>query len=248
MPNILILGATSAIAEEVARVLSIRGDRLFLLARDATKLAAVAESLGSPVVGFDSADFDDAEANGGRVTRAIATMGGLDMAVIAHGWLGDQIESEHSFEHAAAVIATNFTSAVSLVIPIVNHFETQRRGSLVVLSSVAGDRGRPRNYTYGAAKGALTLYLQGVRSRLYKTAPLVRIVTVRLGPVDTPMTRNHPKNALFGEPRSVARSIVHAASAGPEDVYVPWYWQPIMATVKNLPEQLFQRLGFLSKR
>jgi len=246
--NVLIIGATSAIAQEVARVHAGRGDRLFLLGRDTAKLAALTEGLGDAVVGALSADFDDMRGNDGRVAAAISALGGLDVALIAHGWLGDQLESERSFAHAEAVIATNFTSAVSFVLPLVNHLEAAGRGALVVLSSVAGDRGRPRNYTYGAAKGALSLYLQGVRSRLFRSAPAVRVVTIRLGPVDTPMTREHPKNALFGEPRAVARSIVEAETSGPEDTYVPRYWQPIMATVRTLPERVFQRFEFLAGR
>jgi decaprenylphospho-beta-D-erythro-pentofuranosid-2-ulose 2-reductase len=246
--NVLVVGATSAIAQEIARVYAARGDRLFLLGRDETKLGSLAEGLGRGLVGSESANFDDLGGNEARVERALATLGSIDVAVIAHGWLGDQIESEAFASHAAAVITTNFTSVVSFVVPLVNYFEAQRRGSLVVLSSVAGDRGRPRNYTYGAAKGALTLYLQGVRSRLFQSAREVRVVTIRLGPVDTPMTRDHAKNALFGEPRAVARAIVHSARRGPQDVYVPWYWQPIMAAVRGLPERIFQRFGFLAGR
>jgi short-subunit dehydrogenase len=247
--KVLIVGATSAIAQRIAEVHAQRGDGLFLLGRDPGKLDALSRSLGPAVVGSESADFDDMSGNAGRVSRAtLALGGGIDVAYIAHGWLGDQLESERSFAHAEAVIATNFTSVVSFALPLVNHFEARGRGSLVVLSSVAGDRGRPRNYTYGAAKGALSLYLQGVRSRLYRTSPGVRIVTIRLGPVDTPMTRDHQKNALFGEAPAVARSIVRSASYGPEDAYVPWYWQPIMAAVRSLPERVFQRFASLAGR
>lgn len=248
MQNVLIIGATSAIAGEIARVHAERGDRLFLLGRDAPRLLALASSLGPSVVASEAGDFDELSANDGRVARAVDALGGLDVAVIAHGWLGDQLESERSIDHAAAVITTNFTSVVSFAVPIVNSLEARGAGSLVVLSSVAGDRGRPRNYTYGAAKGALSLYLQGVRSRLYTTAPRVRVVNIRLGPVDTPMTREHPKNVLFGEPRAIAASIVRAEMRGREDVYVPWYWQPIMATVRSLPERVFQRFHFLAGR
>jgi short-subunit dehydrogenase len=248
--RVLVVGATSAIAQQVARLHAARGDTLYLLARDPQKLGALVRELGPAVAGSSSADFDDVRRNEERVSRALEAfpLQGVDVAVIAHGWLGDQLRSEQSFAHAEAVIATNFTSAVSFVLPLVNHFERQGHGTLVVLSSVAGDRGRPRNYTYGAAKGALSIYLQGVRSRLFRSAPRVRIVTVRLGPVDTPMTRDHAKNALFGEAAAVARSVVEAEEAGPRDVYLPWYWQPIMATVRSLPERLFQRFEFLSGR
>ena len=109
-----------------------------------------------------------------------------------------------------------------------------------------GARGRPRNYTYGAAKGALNLYLQGLRSRLYPAG--VKVTTLKLGPVDTPMTRTHRKNALFATPARAARDIVRALDRGAGEVYVPWYWRPIMAVVRNTPEPLFQRLGFLSGR
>jgi decaprenylphospho-beta-D-erythro-pentofuranosid-2-ulose 2-reductase len=244
--NVLIVGATSDIAREVAREHARRGDRLFLLGRDPVKLQGVAAELGACVAGVASADFNHTYGNSGLLERAVAALGGLDVAVIAHGWLGDQLVSEASYAHAEEVIRTNFTSAVSLIIPIVNQLESQKHGALVVLSSVAGDRGRPRNYTYGAAKGATTLYLQGVRSRLYGTG--VRVVTVRLGPVNTKMTTDHPKNVLFGEAPAVARAIVRSEDRGPEDVYVPWYWRPIMAAVRGLPERVFQRFSFLAGR
>jgi decaprenylphospho-beta-D-erythro-pentofuranosid-2-ulose 2-reductase len=246
--RVLILGATSAIAGAAAHVFAARGDKLFLVGRDKDKLARLGASLGASVVGTLVADFDQLGDNEARVSQGVLALGGLDVALIAHGWLGDQRESETSFAHAEAVITTNFTSVVSLVLPLANRFESEGHGSLVVLGSVAGDRGRPRNYTYGAAKGALHLYLQGVRSRLHKSAPGVRVVTVRLGPVDTPMTRDHKKNALFSEPDAVAKTIVESCSHGPEDVYVPWYWQAIMGAVRGMPESIFKRLSFLSGR
>lgn len=246
MKRTLIIGATSAIAQEIAKTCAARGDRLYLLGRNAEKLGALAESLGDAVVGHAAADFTDTTHNRGRFEDACAALGGVDTVFVAHGDLGDQLASERDFAVAEAIFAANLLSVVSFVVPIANYFETQNAGSLVVISSVAGDRGRPRNYTYGAAKGALSLYLQGVRSRLYGSK--VRVCTIRLGPVDTPMTTDHPKNALFATPVPVAQHIVQAADSGPEDLYEPWYWQPIMATVRNLPERVFQRFGFLAGR
>lgn len=246
MALVLIVGATSAIAREVAKIHAARGDSLALLARDAAELGTVARSLGAAVLWSRSKDFTDTMDNEAVVREAIAALGGLDVALIAHGWLGDQLESERSIAHAEDVFAANFTSAVSFIVPLANAFEAAGRGSLVVISSVAGDRGRPRNYTYGAAKGALSIYLQGVRSRLYGSG--VRVCTVRLGPVDTKMTADHPKNALFATAEGVARSIVGLETKGPEDAYVPKYWWPIMTAVKGMPERLFQRFGFLSRR
>lgn len=246
MKSTLIIGATSAIAREIAIEAKARGERLYLIGRDPEKLAALVAELGDAVVGHASADLADTVNNEARYRAAVAALGEVDAVFVAHGLLGDQLESERSFAHAEAIFAVNLLSVVSFLVPIANDFEARRRGSIVVISSVAGDRGRPRNYTYGAAKGALTIYLQGVRSRLYSAG--VRVATIRLGPVHTPMTKDHPKNFLFATPKDVARTIVEARDRGPDDLYVPWFWLPIMATVRSLPERLFQRVSFLSGR
>jgi decaprenylphospho-beta-D-erythro-pentofuranosid-2-ulose 2-reductase len=124
--------------------------------------------------------------------------------------------------------------------------ELARAGQLAVITSVAGDRGRPRNYTYGAAKGALNTYLQGLRTRLYPAG--VSVTTLKLGPVDSPMTVDHGKHALFGQPKPVADGIVRAIDARASEAYVPSFWRAIMPIVKHTPERLFQRLAFLSGR
>ncbi len=171
---------------------------------------------------------------------------GIDTVLIAHGDLGDQLASERSFAEAESILRTNFTSVVSLLIPLANQMEAARRGRLGVITSVAGDRGRPRNYTYGAAKGALNVFLQGLRSRLYSAG--VSVTTLKLGPVDTPMSRDHKKHALFGTPPAVARGIVAAMDARKAEAYVPAFWGAIMPVVKSTPERLFQALPFLSGR
>ena len=107
------------------------------------------------------------------------------------------------------------------------------------MTSVAGERGRPRNYTYGSAKSATTTYLEGVRSRLYAAG--VQVHDLRLGPVDTPMTVDHPKTPLFGDAERVGRGIVDAIERGRKVVYLPWFWRWIMLIVRNLPEPIFQR-------
>jgi short-subunit dehydrogenase len=180
------------------------------------------------------------------VEASIGALGGLDTVLIAHGDLGDQLESERSYGEAERIFAANFLSVVALLVPIANYLEAKGAGTIGVITSVAGDRGRPRNYTYGAAKGALNIYLQGVRSRLYASA--VKVTTLKLGPVDTPMTTDHPKNALFGRPEGVAKDIVAAMDRGVPEAYVPSFWAGIMPVVKNTPEPLFQRIRFLSGR
>lgn len=246
MERVLILGATSAIASEAARIYSQRGDRLHLVGRNPAKLAHVASLCAADSVTTALADFAELDRNEARVAQAIDALGGVDIALIAHGDLGDQLATERSFADAEATLRTNFLSVVSLLIPLANHLEAARRGRIGVLTSVAGDRGRPRNYTYGVAKGALAIYLQGLRTRLYPSG--VTVTTLKVGPVDSPMTRDHAKHALFGKPAPVARSIVRAVDAGLAEAYVPAFWSAIMSVVKHTPERLFQRLPFLSGR
>ncbi|MDB4947033.1 MAG: oxidoreductase, short-chain dehydrogenase/reductase family [Labilithrix sp.] len=244
--RVLVLGATSAIASEVARIHAGRGDRLLLVGRNAAKLEEVARRCAGTDVATRVADFTNHAGNAALVAEAAELLGGIDVALIAHGDLGDQLATEESFEAAESVLEVNFTSVVSLLIPLANLFEAARGGSIAVITSVAGERGRPRNYTYGAAKGALGIYLQGVRSRLYPAG--VSVTTLKLGPVDTPMTRDHAKHVLFGKPPAVARDIVRAVDRRVSEAYVPGFWRLVMPVVRLTPEAIFQRLGFLSNR
>jgi decaprenylphospho-beta-D-erythro-pentofuranosid-2-ulose 2-reductase len=244
--QVLIFGATSAVAAEVAVLCAARGDRLHLVARNSDKLIEVARRCAPAQITTQTADFALLDQNEACVKEALRALGRVDCVLIAHGDLGDQLASERSFTEAEKILRVNFTSVVSLLIPIANHLEQAKAGTLGVITSVAGDRGRPRNYTYGAAKGALNTYLQGLRTRLYASG--VSVTTVKLGPVDSPMTRDHEKHALFGKPESVARSILHALDAQAAEAYVPSFWGAVMPIVKNTPEWLFQRLPFLSGR
>jgi decaprenylphospho-beta-D-erythro-pentofuranosid-2-ulose 2-reductase len=247
MQRVLILGATSAIASEVAQIHARRGHRLHLVGRNPEKLADVAHrcAMASQVT-TRQADFADLPANEPLVADAMTALGGLDTVLIAHGELGDQLASERSYAAAEAMLRINLLSVVSLLIPLANQMEVARHGRLGVITSVAGDRGRPRNYTYGMAKGALNIYLQGLRTRLYPAG--VTVTTLKLGPVDTPMTQGHRKHALFGQPAPVAEAIVRAMEAGTPEAYVPSFWRVIMPLVRSTPEALFQRLPFLSGR
>jgi decaprenylphospho-beta-D-erythro-pentofuranosid-2-ulose 2-reductase len=243
--NVLIVGATSAVASEVAALYARRGARLHLLGRSGAKMDALLARLDSQLVSAGLGDFTDYPNNAKLVAQAVAALGRIDVVLIAHGLLGDQLLSERDFEAARAQVEANYTSVLSFVIPLANHLESQGRGQIAVISSVAGDRGRPRNYTYGAAKGALTLYLQGLRSRLW---PRVGVHTIKLGPVDSPMTVDHPKNALFATCPEAATQIVKVIEAKRQEAYVPWFWAPIMFGVRHLPEAVFQKLRFLSGR
>jgi len=244
--QVLVFGATSAVAAEVCVLCAARGDRLHLVARNEEKLRALAERCQGAQVTVQHADFADLERNQSVVEQALAALGRVDLVLIAHGELGEQLSSERSFREAQKILDVNFTSVVSLLIPLANHLEGAGSGRIGVITSVAGDRGRPRNYTYGAAKGALNVYLQGLRTRLYPAG--VSVTTLKLGPVDTPMTTSHQKHALFGKPKAVARAILAALDARVPEAYIPSFWGAIMPVVKNTPEWLFQRLPFLSGR
>ena len=244
--RVLIIGATSAIAQDIARLYARRGAVLFLIGRDPGKLAPLATSLGQAVVGTRAVDLNDTAAAEGLIAAAWDALGGVDVACIAHGLLGDQEATERDFADAELVIRTNFLSVVALLVPLAKWFEAARRGHIAVLSSVAGDRGRPRNYTYGAAKGGLNVYLQGLRTRLWPTG--VKVHTLKLGPVDSPMTASHRKHMLFARPATVAARVVAAIDAGRAVAYVPWYWRVILFAVRALPEPLMQRLSFLAGR
>lgn len=248
MERVLVFGATSAIAAQIAKIYADRGARLHLVGRNSEKLEATAATCATTGAKITTqvADFDDLDASETVVDAAIGELGGADVVLIAHGYLGDQLETERSFMTAEKTLRTNFLSVVSLLVPLANRLETAGGGRLAVITSVAGERGRPRNYTYGAAKGALNIYLQGLRSRLYASG--VTVTTLKLGPVDTPMTHDHAKHILFGQPADVARAIVHAVDARIPEAYVPWFWRAIMPIVKHTPERIFQRLSFLSGR
>ena len=244
--NIAIFGATSAIASATARVYAAQGARLYLIGRNVDKLGALQRELGDAVAGSAVQDFDDTEAAQACVERAFSALGHVDIALIAHGMLGDQLRSERDLREAEQIARTNYLSVMALIIPIANKLEAQRSGQLVVFSTVAAERGRPRNFTYAAAKSALNIYLQGVRSRLYSAN--VRVHTIKLGPTDTPMSADHKKNLLFSQVDDVARQVVKVVQHGHAEAYVPAYWRGIMFAVRNMPEFLFQRIGSLSGR
>lgn len=242
MKKVLVLGATSAIAQHVIRLLAARGASLFLAGRNPERLEAVRQDATTRGARAESLalDLDDVSRHEALVEQAAAALGGLDGVVLAHGVLGDQAECERSYAAAAKVLTTNFLSAASLLTVVANRFEARRAGTIVVISSVAGDRGRQSNYVYGASKAALSAFLQGMRNRLFRSG--VRVVTVKPGFVDTPMTAGVKKNALFASPERVARGILRAVDRGADEVYLPGFWRLIMLVIRSVPERIFKRL------
>lgn len=240
----LLIGATSSVASDVARLWAKSGHSLVLVGRSESKLAQLQSELGDSVLCTRAFDFTQYDSISEVVDDLYREFGSFEIALLAHGYLGDQLKSEHEFREAFEQVSVNFISAVAWLIPLANKMEASC-GQIAVITSVAGDRGRPRNYTYGASKGALTLYLQGLRSRLF---PAVTVTTIKLGPVDTPMTIAHPKNASFVTSEVAARGIVRAIEKRRREVYVPGFWRPVLWAVRAMPEPLFQRLKFLSAR
>ena len=244
MKRIVVFGATSAIAQACARIWAGRGDALFLVGRNAERLEAVAGDLkvrGASQVEWLAHDLADLEAHESLVARADATLGGIDVALVAHGVLGDQMLLREDVPLAVESIHVNFVSAASLLAHLANLLERRKAGTIAVISSVAGDRGRQSNYVYGAAKAGLTAFASGLRNRLQKSG--VSVVTIKPGFVDTPMTAHVKKGPLFARPDTVARAIVRAIDRRKDVVYVPGFWRLIMWVVRSIPERIFKRLS-----
>ncbi len=245
MPRrILVLGGTSAIAVAVARELLAPDARFFLVARNADKLDAIRKDLvtrGAESVTTRVMDLDDTAAHQQLLSDALQALGSIDLALIAHGVLGDQDEAQSNYAAAEAILHTNFISAVSLITWLANYFENAHRGTLAVISSVAGDRGRKSNYVYGASKAALNVFLDGVRNRIDRAG--VQVLTIRPGFVSTPMTSHLPQGPLFASPAQVAKGIVEAIAARKDVVYVPGFWRPIMFIIRSVPEFIFKKLN-----
>jgi decaprenylphospho-beta-D-erythro-pentofuranosid-2-ulose 2-reductase len=242
--KILVLGATSGIAEATCRIWASQGASLFLIARNGEKLAAVAADLktrGASFIDTAVADLDDTDKHPELLAHAINSLTGMDIAYLAHGILGDQTEAERDFNTAAQIIHTNYMAPVSLLTWLANFCVQRHSGTIAVISSVAGDRGRKSNYLYGSSKAGLSAFLGGLRNRVDREG--VTVLTIKPGPTKTAMTANMPKSEKFADPESVAESIVSAIDKRKDILYVPFQWQPIMFIIRNIPERIFKKLN-----
>jgi short-subunit dehydrogenase len=244
--TLLLVGAASGIAKALAHVLAERGCRLILAARNLEELERISADLkvrhGADVAieRFDALDFDGHEA---FVDRAMThARDRLDGVIVCHGYLPDQKRAEKDFAEARRTIDVNFLSVASVLERFAARFEEQGRGVLAAISSVAGDRGRQSNYLYGASKAGLSVYLQGLRNRLYRRG--VHVLTIKPGFVDTPMThgRIDPRSPLVVSPERVAKAIDRALRRRRNEIYAPWFWRVILLVIRQIPESLFKRL------
>jgi decaprenylphospho-beta-D-erythro-pentofuranosid-2-ulose 2-reductase len=242
--KILVLGATSGIAEATCRIWAAEGASLFLVARNPDKLAAVAADLktrGASYIDTAVADLDDTSQHPSLLTHGINSLGGMDVAYLAHGILGDQTRAEQDFAVAEQILHTNFVSVVSLLTWLANYCVQRHSGVLAVISSVAGDRGRKSNYLYGASKAGLSAFLGGLRNRVDREG--VTVLTIKPGPVRTAMTTSMKGSEKFADVAMVAKAIVAAIASRKDNLYVPFQWQPIMFVIRNIPETIFKKLN-----
>jgi short-subunit dehydrogenase len=184
-------------------------------------------------------DVNDTAKHAELISQAETTMGGLDTIFVAHGTLSDQKACEASFDETLKELQTNCLSVISLLTHVANRFEEQKHGTIVVISSVAGDRGRQSNYVYGTAKAAVTTFLQGLRGRLFRSD--VNVITVKPGFVDTPMTADFPKGLLWASSEKVGNGIYRSIQRKRDVIYLPWFWRWIMLIIWTIPESFFKR-------
>jgi decaprenylphospho-beta-D-erythro-pentofuranosid-2-ulose 2-reductase len=245
MERIVIFGATSEIAQHAQRILARGQKEMLLVARSPERLRSVAADLrvrGAKQVLEYTADLADISQHAQLVSFVVENFPDFETVLLAHGSLLPQEKCRHSVDLSMREWHTNFTSAASLLTLFADVLEQRGSGCLAVITSVAGDRGRSANYVYGAGKAGLNAFLEGLRGRLYRSK--VRVLTIKPGPVRTPMTSEMEQGNLFAEPAEVAADICAALESGQQEtLYTPAYWRYIMAAINLVPESIFKRLS-----
>lgn len=240
---VLILGALSPIARASSNAFAAKGHPLYLAGRDVEEISRIASDIkiryGVPV-SYGKFDAHAYESHLPFLQAVVKEMGQLEGVLLAFGELGDQTQAAIDFDEAHRIIVSNYTGACSILTHCANYFGKMQKGFIIGISSVAGDRGRQSNYVYGSAKAGLTVFLQGLRNRLFHSG--VRVITVKPGFVDTAMTFDKPGLPLVASPKYVGERIVKALDHSSDEIYLPWFWRIIMFIVRNVPEFIFKRL------
>jgi len=240
--NILILGANSDVGQEVAKIFAQHEHaNIYMGSRDLDLLEKscmdikIRYKVEAEYLPFDATVYESHRSFYENLDPK------PDGIVLAFGYLGDQQLAQQDFQEARKIIETNFLGAVSILEIIADDFARRNHGFIIALTSVAGERGRQSNYIYGSAKGALTIYLSGLRNRLHKKN--VRVITVLPGMIRTKMTDglNLP-DKLLAEPEEVAQDIYNSYKKGKDIIYSKWYWKLIMTVIKMMPERVFKML------
>jgi len=253
MKKNFIFGACSAIAQETAQCFARDGSELYLVDLKMERLQAVRDDIltksGNDIkIHLKEGNALDFNTHNSLIEEAAGQMKGIDAVLIAHGTLPDQAIMQTDNEKAVREFSINCTGVISLCTAASVYFENKNtclenmdNGTIAVISSVAGDRGRQSNYLYGAAKGGVTVFLSGLRNRLSKKG--INVITIKLGMVDTPMTANMPKGPLFAKAADVGKGIYEAMKNGKDVVYLPGYWRFVMMVIKLIPESIFKKLS-----
>lgn len=244
MKKILIIGATSAIATDCCRLWAKEKAELFLVARSESKLKQVADDLiarGASAIHLNLLDINQFDKHTEMLDNCFTTLKQVDIVLIAHGTLPDQQACEQDVNLALQEFSINGLSIIALLILLANRMEQQSSGTIAVISSVAGDRGRPSNYLYGTAKAAVSTFCEGLRARMFKVG--VHVLTIKPGFVDTPMTKGLPlPGLLVTSSVKVAKAIDNAIVRKKNVVYTPWFWSGIMLVIKLIPIPIFKKL------
>lgn len=244
--NIIFIGASSGIAEAVARRYAEQGSRIFLVARNSLKLQALSTDLiarGAREVKTFVMDANDSGLLPKMLESAWNAFGIIDVVLIAHGTLPDQRRAETDIPYAVAEFRTNAESVINCLAGFAVRFEPQKKGVIAVIGSVAGDRGRASNYLYGAAKASIDAYASGLRSRLFKSG--VHVLTVKPGFVATTMTAKLKlPERLTASPEFVAQDIQRAILKRRDILYTPRFWALIMLIIRWMPSAIFKRMKF----
>jgi len=243
MNKILIIGATSAIAESCAKIWSSRGESIFLVAKNKEKLDLLETNLknqGSKDISSFLMDVNNLEDHKKMFDEAENQLKEINIVLIAHGTLSDQDECEKDVNKTIEEIKTNAISTIALLTEISNRFANNKSGIIAVISSVSGDRGRASNYVYGSAKAMVSTFTSGLRQRLNKYN--VSVVTIKPAFVDTPMTKNMKKGLLWAKPSAVAAKIVSGIENRKDEIYVPSFWRVIMFFIKLIPNFVFKKI------
>jgi decaprenylphospho-beta-D-erythro-pentofuranosid-2-ulose 2-reductase len=242
----VLVGATGGIGRALARQMAARGDRLFLLGRDAESLARSAldlEAHGAPSpVGVATCDVLESAGLGPALDRAAAALGGLDAVVVTAGAFGTQEALEQDAALRARVLAANFAGTIELCEAARVRLVAGGGGTLCVFSSVAGDRARRKVVLYGATKAGLSYYLDGLDARFRREG--LRTVCVKPGFVRTAMTAGLPEPPFAADPDAVAARALRAIDAGWPVVYAPSIWRLVMLAIRALPRAVLRRLEF----
>lgn len=243
--NIVIVGANSEILKSVLRLYAAPENHFLLISRNREKLIHLKQDLilkGSASADFISSSLDSEEEINQVISQTKNKFSAIDLLLIGHGELPDQMELEKNPVQISQAIFTNFTSYIILLLGFANIFENQKNGKIAVISSVAGDRGRRSNYFYGSNKGALQIFLEGFSARMSRSN--VHVIDIRPGMVNTPMTAHLKKGLLFANPINVARDIKKAIQANKTVCYTPFFWRYILLIIKLIPRKIFYKLNF----